>query len=79
LNEGLWNAMKTYAATSQAIALTGTKARFLKKTMDSFKRAGAELDAAGKARLKEIDVALSDVTRSFPRMYWIRRTLGSWC
>jgi len=62
LNEGLWNAMKRYAATEAGKSLKGTKGRFLKKTIDSFKRAGAELDAAGKARLKEIDVALSDVT-----------------
>ena len=65
LNEGLWNAMKRYAATEAGKSLTGTKGRFLKKTIDSFKRAGAELDAAGKARLKEIDVALSDVTTKF--------------
>jgi len=65
LNEGLWNAMKRYAATEAGKSLKGTKGRFLKKTIDSFKRAGAELDAAGKARLKEIDVALSDVTTKF--------------
>ena len=65
LNEALWNAMKRYAATEVGKSLTGTKGRFLKKTIDSFKRAGAELDAAGKARLKEIDVALSEVTTKF--------------
>ena len=65
LNEGLWNAMKKYAATETGKSLKGTKGRFLKKTIDSFKRAGAELDTAGKARLKEIDVALSDVTTKF--------------
>ena len=65
LNEGLWNAMKRYATTDAGKSLKGTKGRFLKKTIDSFKRAGAELDAAGKARLKEIDVALSDVTTKF--------------
>lgn len=59
LNEALWNAMKTYAATAEAQALTGTMKRYLTKTIDSFKRHGADLDPAGKARLKEIDVALS--------------------
>src|ERR1700682_2757746 len=65
LNEGLWNAIERYAATEEARALTGTMKRFLTKTMDSFKRHGAELDPTGKARLKEIDVALAEVTTKF--------------
>jgi oligopeptidase A len=65
LNEGLWNSIKRYAATEEARALTGTMKRFLTKTMDSFKRHGAELDPAGKARLKEIDVALTELTTKF--------------
>ena len=39
--------------------------RYLTKTVDSFKRHGAELPPAGKARLKEIDVALTEVTTKF--------------
>ena len=35
--------------------------RYLTKTIDAFKRHGAELDPAGKARLKEIDVALAEI------------------
>ncbi len=65
LNEGLWKAIQRYAATGEARALTGTMRRFLTKTIDSFKRHGAELDPAGKARLKEIDVALSELTTKF--------------
>jgi oligopeptidase A len=65
LNEGLWNAIKRYAGTEEARTLTGTMKRFLTKTMDSFKRHGAELDPAGKARLKEIDVALTEATTKF--------------
>jgi oligopeptidase A len=65
LNEGLWKAIQKYAASDAGKALKGTKGRFLKKTVDSFKRAGAELDAAGKARLEAIDVALSEVTTKF--------------
>jgi oligopeptidase A len=65
LNEALWNAIKTYAATDDARALTGTMRRYLTKTVDSFKRHGADLDPAGKARLKEIDVALAEVTTKF--------------
>jgi len=65
LNEALWNAIKTYAATEEARVLTGTLARYLTKTVASFKRHGADLDPAGKARLKEIDVALAEVTTKF--------------
>src|SRR5579871_5975906 len=52
LNAALWQAIKTYAATEQAGALSGTRRRFLTKTMDTFRRHGAELDAEGKARLE---------------------------
>src|SRR5580693_2398476 len=65
LNEGLWKAIQRYAATDEAHALTGTMKRYLTKTIDSFKRHGAELDPAGKARLQEIDVALAEATTKF--------------
>jgi oligopeptidase A len=65
LNEGLWNAIKAYAATPEARALNGARARFLKKTIDNFRRHGAELDAAGKKRLQQIDVELSQLTTRF--------------
>jgi len=51
LNEGLWNALKTYAGTEEARRLEGTRRRFVKKTLDEFRRHGAELDPAGKKRL----------------------------
>ena len=65
LNEDLWKAIQRYAATDEAKALTGTMKRYLTKTVDSFKRHGAELPPEGKARLKEIDVALTEVTTKF--------------
>ena len=65
LNEPLWKAIQRYAASGEARALTGTMGRYLKKTVDSFKRHGAELDEAGKTRLKEIDVALAEATTKF--------------
>src|SRR5215831_6433608 len=65
LNEPLWKAIQRYAATEEAQQLTGTMKRFLKKTIDSFKRHGAELDAPGKKRLQEIDVALAEATTKF--------------
>jgi oligopeptidase A len=65
LNAELWKAIQTYAATDDAKALAGSRKRFLKKTIDTFRRHGAELDPAGKKRLEEIDVELSTVTTKF--------------
>ena len=65
LNEALWRAIKSYAGTDEAHTLTGTRRRFLKKTVDSFRRHGAELDPAGKKRMAEIDVELAKLTTKF--------------
>jgi oligopeptidase A len=65
LNDSLWKAIQRYAATEEAQKLTGTMKRFLTKTIDSFKRHGAELDPAGKKRLQEIDIALAEATMKF--------------
>jgi oligopeptidase A len=65
LDPGLWRVLNEYAATDEARHLTGTRARFLKKTLDSFRRNGAELDQAGKDRLKAIDVELAQITTKF--------------
>ncbi len=65
LDEGLWKAVQQYASTEEAQKLAGTRKRFLTKTIDSFRRHGAELDAAGKARLEQIDVELSKLTTKF--------------
>ncbi|ADV67713.1 M3 family metallopeptidase [Deinococcus maricopensis] len=65
LHEGLWQALKAYAETPEAQALTGERARFLKLTMDEFRRNGADLDDAGKARLKDINVRLAELTKRY--------------
>jgi oligopeptidase A len=65
LNEALWRKLKEYATTPEAGRLTGTRARFLKKTLDEFRRSGAELDAAGKKRLMEINIELARLTTTF--------------
>ncbi|HUO33117.1 MAG TPA: M3 family metallopeptidase [Bryobacteraceae bacterium] len=65
LDAALWGTIRAYAATGEAAALTGTKRRFLTKTIDTFRRHGADLDAAGKARLEAIDVELATVTTKF--------------
>jgi oligopeptidase A len=65
LQERLWTALKDYAGTAEGRLLTGEKRRFLTKTMDAFRRHGADLDAAGKKRLEEIDVELTQATTKF--------------
>ena len=65
LNEALWQAVRNYAGTEEAKSLTGTRKRFLEKTIDNFRRHGAELDAAGKKRIAEIDVELTKLTIKF--------------
>ena len=67
LNEGLWNGFKAFAATPEGDALAGARKRFLTKTMDTFRRHGAELDAAGKKRLEEIDVELTQAHHEIRR------------
>ena len=65
LNEGLWQVLKRYASTEEAGRLEGTRRRFVTKTVDDFRRHGADLDPAGKARLAAIDVELSTLTTKF--------------
>src|SRR5579862_1744950 len=65
LHAGLWNTVKSYAATDEAAQLKGTRRRFLTKTVDTFRRHGADLDAAGKTRLEAIDVELTQITTKF--------------
>ena len=65
LDDALWQAVKSYAETDEAKALTGTRQRFLTKTVDNFRRHGAELDPAGKKKLEEMDVELTTLTTKF--------------
>ncbi|MBZ5622058.1 MAG: M3 family metallopeptidase [Acidobacteriia bacterium] len=65
LDEGLWQRIKAYAATEEGARLTGERRRFLDKTIDTFRRHGADLDPAGKKRLEEIDVELTRITTKF--------------
>jgi oligopeptidase A len=65
LNDPLWRAIKSYAGTPEAQALSGERRRFLEKTIENFRRHGADLDPAGKKRLEEIDVELTQLTTKF--------------
>jgi oligopeptidase A len=65
LNEALWRAVQSYSQTDEGRNLAGVRKRFLEKTMDNFRRHGAELDAPGKKRIAEIDVELTRQTIHF--------------
>ncbi len=65
LNPGLYRVLKEFAATGEAQSLDPTKRRFLEKTLEDFRRHGAELDDAGKRRLEEVDIELSRITTKF--------------
>jgi oligopeptidase A len=65
LNENLWNAVKAVNASGEKEKLAPVHQRYLQKTITGFRRAGADLDAAGKQRLEELDVALTKTTTKF--------------
>ena len=65
LNDKLWRQIKRYAETDEAKALNGLRARFLQKTLDDFRRSGADLPADGKKRLADLDVELAVATQKF--------------
>ena len=65
LHAGLWRALQDFAATGEAAQLEGERRRLLSKTIDNFRRHGANLDAAGKQRLEALDVELSRLTIKF--------------
>jgi len=65
LHTGLWKALRDLAATDGAQNLAGAKRRFLEKTIDDFKRHGADLAPAGKQRLEAISRELTELTNKF--------------
>lgn len=65
LSEALFGALSAYAETAEAKALEGGRKRLLEKTLVDFVKNGVKLDAAGKARLSAIDVALSQKTLQY--------------
>jgi oligopeptidase A len=65
LDPELWSAVKTVDQSVDKDTLDPVDRRFLKKTVTGFRRAGADLDAAGKKCLEELDVALIKATTKF--------------
>ncbi|RYZ05705.1 MAG: M3 family peptidase [Myxococcales bacterium] len=65
LRDGLYRALAELAGTPEAQSLEPTKKRLLDKTLADFRRQGAELPAADKEKLKDLDRELSVVTTKF--------------
>jgi oligopeptidase A len=65
LDPALWAALRAAARTHENVPLDPTRGRHLTKTIDEFRRHGAELDDAGKERLKQLDVELVLATTKF--------------
>jgi oligopeptidase A len=65
LRPKLWEAVQEFAKTPEAAQLTGPKARYLKKTIDEFRRSGANLDEADKQKLRDMSRTLSELTSKF--------------
>lgn len=65
LDPDLWLAIKSFAATDEARALTGERLRFLTKTVDDFRRNGADLPADKKEILSKINTELAEITNRF--------------
>lgn len=65
LHEGLYRALRTFSTSAAAFALSPLQRRHLDKTLDEFRRHGAELPSEGKQRLTELDVELARITTKF--------------
>jgi oligopeptidase A len=65
LREGLYRALVELSETAEAKTLDPTRRRLLDKTLADFRRQGAQLPAADKEKLKEIDRELSVITTKF--------------
>ena len=65
MHDGLYAALREFAETPEAAALVPTRKRFLEKTLDDFKRHGAELPRDKKKELEALEVELAKTTTKF--------------
>jgi len=65
LNPKICAQLKRFAATEEAQSLSPLRARFLRKTLDDFRRSGADLSDEGKKRLEQINIDLTELTVKF--------------
>ena len=65
LNEGVWMRIRAFSGSDEAAELSPARKRFLDKTLDDFRRSGAELEQSRKDRLLEINVELAKITTKY--------------
>ncbi len=65
LDKEIYAKIKEFSATPEAKALSGPRKRFLTWTLDEFRRNGAELGEADKAKLRAISVEMSQLRKRF--------------
>lgn len=65
LRPALWQRLVAFGETAEARSLDPVHARYLKKTVDHFRRQGAELGDPEKRRLEAISRSLADLTSRF--------------
>ena len=65
LHDGLYRALRACEQQLDRTKLSAIQLRHVDKTLDDFKRHGAELNEAGKTELRAIDQALSEKTTLF--------------
>ena len=65
LNAALWQAVKAVAESAEAETLDPVRRRRLEKLVREFRRAGADLPAAQKARVEAINIELSRLHNAF--------------
>ncbi|TVP78998.1 MAG: M3 family peptidase [Gemmatimonadales bacterium] len=63
--EGIWAALQAYDESQEAAGLPPLERRHLDKTLNEFRRSGAELGPRDRARLEAIDVELSELQQAF--------------
>lgn len=65
--EDTYRAVRTYAGTPEAAALSGVPARFLERTLRDYRRNGFELSPEARARVRELKERLVDLGTRFRR------------
>ncbi len=65
MNDALYRTIRAFSETEEARTLPQTERRFLEKTIDDFRRNGAELAAEDKERLQAMEVELTKLTTRF--------------
>ncbi len=64
-NTALWRVIEDYSASDEARALDGVRRRHLEKTLKEFRRAGADLPAAARARAEALRIELFQLSARF--------------